>query len=210
MRRVTRVKYDGKRVTVHYEVPPGEEPDEYVVTCNARPAPSFLAALAALRTHVGTICELPVEYVERLDVRGASYSYGGKAEVMGATITALKSLTTARAPLVLNTPHLASAPMSETDEAPLLAPLAGTALETLAREALRYVDGHREQSEMFDQPAPGVVDAVRLMRDSLPPGASVTLSAGDRSVTLKGPAAKGDESPGDLDQEPSLPEPATT
>lgn len=181
MRRVTKVKYDGRRVRVEYEIPREDEPDEFVLVCNARPAREFLEALAALRDHVAEICELEVEYMATAEVRGVSYSYAGPDQAMGATITALKTLETARSPLVLNTPHLASAPMSETDEAPLLSPGAIEALEDLATEALRYVDGHREQADLF---AP-VAQAVASLAPT--PGSgieAVTLSAGGRSVTL--------------------------
>jgi hypothetical protein len=192
-RRVTKVSYDGKRVKVQYQIPRAEkeEPDEFALVCNDRPAPTLLLALEGLRPHVAAICQLPAKYCEMMEVRGASFSFAGPDEIMGAVITALKSLPTARGPLVLNTPYLSSAPMSETDEAPLLSPAAREALEEVAREGLRYVDGEREQGDLFrpltEEPVPAaVVEALANMAPK--PGSgidSVTLSSGDTEVTLR-------------------------
>ena len=153
MRRVKKVTYDGKRVLVRWEVPRvGADPDEYEVVCKDPPAPRMVLALAALAAHVIDICELERAYVFGLDVRGASFSYGGEAEVMGATITALKKVSTARSPLTLNTPHLPSEPYTEDDKSdtPCLSEGAIEALEELAEAALDYVDGKRAQVELFD------------------------------------------------------------
>lgn len=154
MRRVKKVSYDGKRVLVRYETPrPGGDPDEYEVACKDTPAPRLVLALAGLLVHVIDICELPRSYVLGLEVRGASFSYGGEAEVMGATITALKKVTTARSPLTLNTPHLPSEPYTEDDKSdtPCLSTGATDALEELAEAALDYVDGKRAQGTLFDE-----------------------------------------------------------
>jgi hypothetical protein len=195
-RRVTKVSFDGKRVKVLYEIPRvgSEDPDECALVCNDRPAPEFLVALEALRPHVAAICQLPPPYCEPMAIRGASYGYGGKDAVMGATITSLKKLTTANSPLVLNTPYLASEPMSETDEAPTLSASAVRALDELARQGLRYVNGEREQGDLFpktqEMPATAagrrVVQAIANLAPK--PGSgidSVTLSSGDKEVTLK-------------------------
>lgn len=188
-RRVTKVSYNGKRVKVLWQVPRvgSEEPDEFALVCNDHPAPTLLLALEALRQHVAAICQLPPKYCEMMEIRGASYTFAGKDEVLGAVITALKKLPTARGPLVLNTPYLASAPMSETDEAPLLSPADRKALEELADAGLRYVDGERDQGDLFAKVAadPGVVNAIANLAPK--PGSgidSVTLSSGDHEVTL--------------------------
>lgn len=151
-RRLKKVSYDGKRVLVRWEVPKLKGTDEHELHCCDEPANGLRLALELLRPHVLLICELPEAYGEvGLEVRGASFSYGGEDEVMGATITALKHVGTANAPLVLNTPHLASAPYSEEGDAsgPLLSRNAIEALDHLSREAFRYVEGYRAQGDLF-------------------------------------------------------------
>lgn len=149
-RDVKKISWDGKRMTVRYEVPRAGGTDEYEMSCVDAPQASLKAALNALIPHVADICELPSVYCADLEVRGVSYSYGGDNRVLGATITALKHVGTANAPLVLNTPHLASEPYAEGgDEDKLLSPEATEHLQTLAAETIKYVDGQREQLMLF-------------------------------------------------------------
>jgi hypothetical protein len=151
MRRIVKVSYDQKKVLVRYEQDRAGDVDEFEIVCKDKPAPEFVTALAALRTHVAEICELTDNYCQDLEVRGASFSYGGEGKVMGATITALKTVSTARSPLCLNTPHLPSEPYSdrEDDETPCLSDDAAEALDHLCLAALAYVDGKRAQVELF-------------------------------------------------------------
>jgi hypothetical protein len=82
-----------------------------------------------------------------ITVRGVTFTW--KNDIMGACITALKSLTTANAPLVLNTPHLPSEPYSGNpgDVGPVLR--RGTdRLEHLITEVARYIDGERAQAKL--------------------------------------------------------------
>jgi hypothetical protein len=149
-RDVKKVSWDGERVVVRWEVPRKGGTDEFSISCLDAPAPELLVALAGLRTDVAEICELPATYCANLEIRGVSFSYGGEARVMGATITALRHVTTANAPLVLNTPHLAEEPYAEGgDTDKLLSSVAVEALNLVASEALRYVDGHRAQGDLF-------------------------------------------------------------
>src|SRR5689334_4983658 len=101
LRRLVKLSYDGKKLLARWSVTrPGGE-DEHELLCHDAPKPELLDALKALRPSVATICELDSDYCADLEVRGASFSYGGERHVMGATITALKKLDTANAPLVL-------------------------------------------------------------------------------------------------------------
>jgi len=153
-RDVTKVSWDGERVLVRFECIQLKGVDEFEFKCCDEPAPELLSALNALRPHVADICDLPDGYCADLEIRGASFSYGGEGRVMGATITALKKLATANAPLVLNTPHLASAPYNEdTDDGLLLPGEAVDALRALQEQSLKYVDGQRMQTDLFAKPA---------------------------------------------------------
>lgn len=152
-RDVTKIAWDGERVKVRFEVPRGEGVDEFEMSCVDAPAPGLQKALCQLVGHVQEILELPADYCANLEIRGVSFSYGGEGRVMGATITALKELTTANAPLVLNTPHLASAPYNADEDpgagGPLLSDEAVEDLMQLQAEVLGYVDGQRMQGDLF-------------------------------------------------------------
>ncbi len=68
---------------------------------------------------------------------------------MGATITVLKALSAANAPLVLNTPFL-----PESSDGGICLPAeTRDRIETLCEEAQKYVDGERKQGNLFTPPA---------------------------------------------------------
>lgn len=125
--------------------------DEYSMTCSELPRPEFHTAMQALAVHVVEMCELPEEYLERIKVRGVSFSYGGEAEVMGATISAEMLLNMSTVNLNLNTPHKASDFYSENggDERQLLSGDCVDALLALQRECEEYIKGNRAQTNLF-------------------------------------------------------------
>ena len=108
MMNITKVKYAGEKVRIEYTIDraDGGEADEYTLQSADKPLPSFETALLALTPDVVDICELDTLSAAHITVRGVTFTW--KHDIMGACITALKTLTTANAPLVLNTPHLPS------------------------------------------------------------------------------------------------------
>ena len=98
------------------------------------------------------MCEQPESYLDRIKVRGVSFSYGGDMEVMGATISAGMTLLESNCPLNLNTPHKASESYNEgpADEKQLLSGDCFDRLRTLHTLAERYVRGNRAQGSLFD------------------------------------------------------------
>lgn len=148
--RVSKVKYDGSRVRIEYqkERADGQSADDYTLSCADQPSPAFLAALNALADDVVSICEFHADSVRNLKVRGVSFTYTN--DVFGAVITALKTLKTANAPLVINTPHLTDEPYGEGDgSTPLLDTSTADRLHTLALEAENYINGERAQGALF-------------------------------------------------------------
>lgn len=98
------------------------------------------------------MCELPDNYLKRITVRGVSFSYGGDAEVMGATISASMKLDYSYQELNINTPHKASAMYSADtpeDEKQLLSGECIDALERLQDECRAYIGGERAQVKLF-------------------------------------------------------------
>lgn len=127
--------------------------DEYSFTCSEAARPEFYTAVSNLAKHVIEMCELPESYLNRITVRGVSFSYSGEAEVMGATISAQMKLEHSYPDLNINTPHKASAPYSEysePDEMQLLSDDCIMDLEELQHECKLYIKGDRAQGSLFN------------------------------------------------------------
>lgn len=127
--------------------------DEYQFTSSERAKPDFYNAIKKLAPHVIELCELPEDYLDRIMVRGVSFSYGGMEEVMGATISAAMKLDRSNCDLNLNTPHKPSAPYNPEQEEPMddqcLSDQCIACLENLCFEAEDYIDGDRAQINLF-------------------------------------------------------------
>ncbi len=150
--RFTKIKYDPKkeRVVLNYHVQNGtDEPDEYTVNIRQPPHPDLVAALEALGPHVLRLCELDGVEEDDIEVRSVSFSWA--QDVMGCTITALRSLRRSASPLVLNTPHKASDHYGEDgDEEQLLDSDTVTALEQLITEGREFLGGKRGEREQTE------------------------------------------------------------
>ena len=157
-RRFTKIKFDGVMVELHYEEGDGYT-DKYTMKCNELPRPDMVVAFDELREEARLLCELPEDYLQRIDVRSVSLNYGGKQETMGATITARMKLEYSNAPLNLNTPNKPLEPYSEGNyddevlQKMCLRPECVEKLEALIEAANYYVDGQRAQGNLFDHTA---------------------------------------------------------
>jgi hypothetical protein len=148
--KVAKTDAGKDRMHLEYENRNGSEWDQLSLNSGDKPAPSFHAALQALAQDVVELCELPLDYRERLIVKSVSFSYGGEAQVMGATITAQMALRKSNAPLLLNTPHKAKDFYAETgDPKQLLDPECVERLEALMIEADDFINGVRAQIDAF-------------------------------------------------------------
>lgn len=145
--RFTKVKYDGSKMRLEYEVtrPRGGEPDELAYASADRPLPSFVDALQALVPDVCAICEFPSSEHPKFTVRGVSLSWTD--DVMGACITALRALMTADAPLIINSPFLPEKPRSSDPSGYRLPVGTVRRLRELLAEAERYLDGDRAPTQ---------------------------------------------------------------
>ena len=152
--RFLKIKVETKdfrdRIRLEFEKKNGQAWDEFMMNSNDKPAPSFHVALQALAQDVLEMCELPLDYRERIVVKGVSFSYGGEKEVMGVTITATMRLMDSNVPLNLNTPHKAEEPYAETgDPKQLLDPACVRRILALSIEAEQFIRGVRLQTDMF-------------------------------------------------------------
>lgn len=151
--RFTKVKYDGSKVRLEYEkVRKDGDPDEFVLHSADQPAPELEAALQALAIDVVTICELIPSDTERLKVRGVTLTHSH--DIPGVVVTALKTLQTSNAPLVLNTPHLPEQSYSGNEDEPTMPTGMYARLCEIEAQAHRYLRGDRAQGALFEMPAP--------------------------------------------------------
>ena len=150
--RIKKVKVTKfNQVHMIYENGPGNR-DEYGFTRFDRARPEFYKAMEAMKIHVLDMCELPEDYLERITIRGVSYSYGGENETMGATISAAMTLENSYPALNLLTPHKASemyCPDTPDDDKQLLSGECVEALLELRVECEKYIQGDRAQGSLF-------------------------------------------------------------
>lgn len=148
----TKIKHNkGTTTLTRVEDRTAKESIEQTLTSHDDPRPEFVTALQALTAWVVDVCDLPDDYDHDMRITGVSLSPG---EYGGCVVTALKKVSGANAPVVINTPHVPETPTS--DESPCLPPPVCAMIATLEEEADKFWRGQRAQAEMFDGPACGV------------------------------------------------------
>lgn len=153
-RRVNKIKINkDNKVMITWEKKMGESYDEYSLNCSEPARPELYAAIQNLAIHVIEMCELPEEYISRIKVKGVSFSYSEKKETMGAVITAIMDLKYSFQPLNLNTPHKTVDFPNDGNgaEEMLLSGKCIDVLDTVVKEAFKYIDGDRAQQKLFDE-----------------------------------------------------------
>lgn len=182
----TKIAYapKDKRVRLEYTIDNGtEEPDEYTAKIRQPPHPDFLDALARLRQHVLAHVELEEIPVDQVEVRGVSLTWHPEMG-MGATITGLRQLSRAAAPLVLNTPFKWAEGEGET-----LGAETNAAIGALIEEAAAFLSGEKrgededgddqEDLELDDERVERV-PAITIKPSRAPTALSTRMGAGRR------------------------------
>nr|DAZ68639.1 MAG TPA: hypothetical protein [Caudoviricetes sp.] len=155
VRRIRKVKADKHgKIIIDWEVYVRGNWDEYHMKCSDLPRPEFYSALMNLRQDVLTLLEYPENWLDKITVRGVSYSYSDDG-VEGAVITAQRDLEYSTAPENCNTPHKPYEMYNEDGEDPegiiLMPPEIIDRLDVLEDEAQKYIDGDRAQGTLdFD------------------------------------------------------------
>lgn len=194
--RFQKIKYSKGKVKIEYELlnKGKKDWDQFSLACLDEPKPEFQIALRALSKDVIEMCELPENYLKRIMVTGVSFSYGGEAEILGATIISQMTLNRSNVNLNLNTPHKPSEPYSEEGDATqCLSQDCVDRLASLELEAEEYINGNRAQGELFaaeKAKEEGLKEIAKEFHDNikegLGPGESVTISSGGHSATIEG------------------------
>jgi len=149
--RITKVKYKNDKVEIHYLKPSMADPDqydEYTMKCTDKPLQTFIDAFHLLVPAVLEICEFSGEDAQNYKVFGVSFAY--TEDIMGAVISAQKTLVDSNTPLNLNTPFKPSESYSgEGCDDNCLSSASRKVLESLIEEAIKYVNGDRAQLNLF-------------------------------------------------------------
>ena len=151
--RIKKLRADEKKIVLSYEKEsvPGQL-DDYSVTFHDKAVPSFYKSLDNLKGDVVSLCEFRKELEERIKVTGVTFSYDGETDIMGATIVAQVKLKNSTSPLNVATPHKVSELKDgKGNKKALLTEGCVTLLEKVKEECVSYIDGKREQTNLFDK-----------------------------------------------------------
>jgi hypothetical protein len=146
--RITKLKFDGKKVKIEYEKPTAvaDQWDKLSIISSEQPDPGLNQSLQALKDFVVDVCEF--QQIEKrgmpsVKVLGISVSYDDKGKT-ALIVLARKTVKGAMAPFLFNTPTVPE-PGSRK---PCLLPDTVKILAEVVKQAKDYVDGVRGQMEI--------------------------------------------------------------
>lgn len=150
--RKIKVDKSGKipKILIRYDRPvPGEDDefDNFSLKSSDEPLPSLHTALQALNAYVVETCEAKDCWtVESVDILGVSFTY--QHDSFGAVVSAKKELQGSGSPLVINTPYRRCFMDDQPEGEIFFEPLVQRQLETLQKEAMRYIKGERAFAQL--------------------------------------------------------------
>lgn len=162
MQRFSKVRDSGKVVTLKFTTEDNDTKGthHHEVIGEARPHPDFTAALQAFKPFAAQLLDLDDSYLAT--ARVVSVSVSRKGDARGATIHLTRPCSKTTAPFNIHTPHVKELVDTGADEdegaepenpVGVWLPGMDEALDELEREAVAYVNGKREQGDLFEQPA---------------------------------------------------------
>ena len=104
-----KIKIVDQLVQLNWQVQRDDESfDKYSLESRDLPNLLFYSKLQELKDQVNAICDLRLgkNEMDKLTITSIYINYAGKKHVMGASITALKTLPNRKTPLIINTPYL--------------------------------------------------------------------------------------------------------
>lgn len=150
--RFKKIRYHDGNVDLEWTTPANEDGSGEIthhLKLDQEPEPEFGAAFGALTPHVIDLLGVPRKWGEDLIVYSVALSRD-KNDRMGAVFSCTKPLDSFRGPLILNTPYIAEPDVD--DSGPQMSSELLEVVRELERRAKRYVEGARNQGELF---APG-------------------------------------------------------
>lgn len=151
-----RISVTKKGVELAYERADEHKVEEIKATSSERPLPSFADAMQAFAPFVIDLLEIPDDWQSALTITTLNLS-ADKNGNRGLIVTATKPVAKAYdRPLVLNTPLVREGGDEPADEACVLPDEVLELIALAEDEAVRYLNGEREQRELFDKPSENV------------------------------------------------------
>lgn len=152
--QITKIKQWDKsqngEVVNHVEIHYSEGVKNIILHDTRKASPEFYKLFKELSPHVCNICEFANHEAERTIVTGVSISYDESPEgdeIQRIIFTARRKLVATSKPLIFNTPLMCS---THTDKAQELSAECFGIVEALSAEAAEYIEGKREQLDLFD------------------------------------------------------------
>jgi hypothetical protein len=143
----TKIKYSLKDgVALEWRDAELKQSIEHRLVSSQEPRPEFIKALQAFTQFVRHLCDLPMSWESGLTIQSVSISESD-TQGRGLVVTALRKLSGANSPLVLNTPFLPET--ASADGQPELPSFAVRMLNTLEDEAAKYRAGERAQLDLL-------------------------------------------------------------
>lgn len=154
---INKIIYKNGIMEIHHSIlKEGGKEDYYTIRSGDIPLPSFQNNLLRLRPAVVEILELPNtdEEVKKITIDKVSFDYSGEESTMGAVISGRRELKLSGAKMAINTPHK-FAKKAKGQSSAVFDKKTIELLENLQTEAIKYIEGERQQGELFkkDQPA---------------------------------------------------------
>jgi hypothetical protein len=140
---ITSVRIKRRAVVIDYE----NEGETHSVTSRDNPLPSFVKAVDGLGSLVLDILHLPTEYQHGMKPTGLTVV--GKQGTQLVSIVAQKELTDCNSPFNISTPlRFLSVPEEEGSYSPPLSDKQVALVESVIKEAKKYVKGDRAQGQL--------------------------------------------------------------
>ena len=137
----------GNGITITASKSSNGKTSEITLHSEELPAPELLAALEKAGEIAVKICELPKK--SEVKVRGISMSYHGEDQTPAVIITITKELSIGNTSITINTPLKYLEEGEKIVDSSILEEEEATIIENILEEGKKYLDGVREQTDLF-------------------------------------------------------------
>ncbi|MDZ7711738.1 MAG: hypothetical protein U5L06_00795 [Rhodovibrio sp.] len=147
--KVTKVKHAKGDVEIRWTAEEGlSSTRETKLKCTDTPRNSFSEVFQGFKPLAGRLLELPESWLDEASVIGVSINHESD-ERRGLVVTLQRSVESANSPVTLNTPHVREQLPGDDDNQPWMDGDLVEQIEQMDREAQAYVNGDRQQGDMF-------------------------------------------------------------
>ena len=150
----SKIRVTDDEVKIQWWTRSGDDKVKHELESSNAPLPELRQALQAFAPFILTLLGLPKKYGEDLDVLSLNGSWHGEnQEVLGLTVSCKKTIEGSNSPFVFATPHRREAKDGEEASETALNSKWVELFDEAKAEAIRYINGAREQVDAFDDAA---------------------------------------------------------